>query len=51
MIRSLQNALSTFLEYIPQLLGAILILIVGYIHSRPGLAGHKLRPRGQGCRA
>jgi small-conductance mechanosensitive channel len=34
MIESLQNALSTFLEYIPQLIGAILILIVGYIVAR-----------------
>jgi small-conductance mechanosensitive channel len=34
MIESLQNALSTFLEYIPQLLGAIVILIVGYIIAK-----------------
>src|ERR671915_2550609 len=34
MIESLQNALSTFLSYIPQLIGAILILIVGYIVAR-----------------
>src|SRR3712207_40447 len=34
MIESLQNALSTFLEYIPQLIGAILILIIGYIVAR-----------------
>src|ERR671916_2974995 len=34
MMESLQNALSTFLEYIPQLIGAILILIVGYIVAR-----------------
>src|ERR671916_876694 len=34
MVESLQNALSTFLEYIPQLIGAILILVVGYIVAR-----------------
>jgi small-conductance mechanosensitive channel len=34
MIESLQNALSTFLEYIPQLIGAIIILVVGYIVAR-----------------
>ena len=31
MIESLQNPLSTFLEYIPQPIGAILILILGHI--------------------
>ena len=34
MFRPLQNALSAFLEYIPQLIGAIIILIVGYIVAR-----------------
>ena len=34
ILQSLQNALSTFLEYIPQLIGAILILIIGYIVAR-----------------
>jgi small-conductance mechanosensitive channel len=34
MIESLQNALGTFLEYIPQLIGAIVILIVGYLIAR-----------------
>ena len=34
MVQSLQNALSTFLEYIPQLIGAILILIIGCIVAR-----------------
>jgi hypothetical protein len=34
MFQPLQNALSTFLEYIPQLIGAIVILIVGYIVAR-----------------
>jgi small-conductance mechanosensitive channel len=34
MIESLQNALSTFLEYIPQLIGAIIILVVGYFVAR-----------------
>ena len=31
MVESLRNALSVFLAYIPQLIGAIIILIVGYI--------------------
>jgi hypothetical protein len=39
MIESLQNALGTFLEYIPQLIGAIVILIVGYLIARPSSPG------------
>ena len=34
ILQSLQNALSTFLEYIPQLIGAIIILLIGYIVAR-----------------
>ena len=34
MIESLRNALDVFLSYIPQLIGAIVILIVGYIVAR-----------------
>jgi small-conductance mechanosensitive channel len=34
MFEPLQNALSTFLSYIPQLIGAIVILIVGYIIAK-----------------
>jgi small-conductance mechanosensitive channel len=34
ILQSLQNALSTFLGYIPQLIGAIIILIIGYIVAR-----------------
>ena len=34
MVESLRNALSVFLAYIPQLIGAIVILIVGYIVAR-----------------
>src|ERR687885_660608 len=34
MFQPLQNALSTFLSYIPQLIGAIVILIVGYIIAK-----------------
>jgi small-conductance mechanosensitive channel len=34
MIESLQNTLGTFLEYIPQLIGAIVILLVGYLIAR-----------------
>jgi small-conductance mechanosensitive channel len=34
MFQSLQDALSTFLGYIPQLIGALIILIVGYVVAR-----------------
>jgi small-conductance mechanosensitive channel len=34
MFEPLQNALSTFLSYIPQLIGAIVILIIGYIVAK-----------------
>src|ERR671918_1783486 len=34
MFQPLQNALSTFLSYIPQLIGALIILIVGYVVAR-----------------
>src|SRR5919205_2548552 len=34
MVESLRNALDVFLSYIPQLLGAIVILIVGYIIAK-----------------
>jgi small-conductance mechanosensitive channel len=34
MVESLRNALEVFLSYVPQLIGAILILIVGYIVAR-----------------
>jgi small-conductance mechanosensitive channel len=34
ILQSLQNALGTFLEYIPQLIGAIIILLIGYIVAR-----------------
>src|SRR5918992_3481646 len=34
MFQPLENALSTFLEYLPQLIGAIIILIVGYVVAR-----------------
>jgi small-conductance mechanosensitive channel len=34
LLGPLQNALSTFLSYIPQLLGAIVILIIGYIVAK-----------------
>jgi small-conductance mechanosensitive channel len=34
ILQSLQNTLDRFLEYIPQLIGAIVILIVGYIVAR-----------------
>ena len=33
-VQPLQNALSTFLSYIPQLIGAIVILIIGYIVAK-----------------
>src|ERR671926_811648 len=34
MVESLRNALDVFLSYIPQLIGAIIILIVGYIVAK-----------------
>jgi small-conductance mechanosensitive channel len=34
MIESLQNAVGQFFEFVPQLIGAILILVIGYIVAR-----------------
>ena|SRR5215207_2030324 len=34
LVQPLQNALSTFLSYLPQLVGAIVILIIGYIVAK-----------------
>src|SRR5919112_801348 len=34
ILQSLQNTLDQFLEYIPQLIGAIVILVIGYIVAR-----------------
>ena len=34
LLGPLQNALSTFLSYIPQLIGALIILIIGYIVAK-----------------
>jgi small-conductance mechanosensitive channel len=34
LFQPLQNALSTFLSYLPQLVGAIIILIIGYIVAK-----------------
>jgi small-conductance mechanosensitive channel len=34
MVESLQNTLDRFLEYIPQLIGAIIILLIGYLIAR-----------------
>src|SRR3712207_7881234 len=34
ILQSLQNTLDQFLEYIPQLIGAIIILLIGYIVAR-----------------
>ena len=34
MVQSLQDGLSAFFAYIPQLIGAIVILIVGYIVAK-----------------
>ncbi|MDQ5829799.1 MAG: mechanosensitive ion channel [Actinomycetota bacterium] len=34
VLQSLQNTLDRFLEYIPQLIGAIIILVMGYIVAR-----------------
>ena len=48
MFQPLQNALSAFLEFIPQLIGAIVILIVGYIVARllQAVVGRLLRAIG-----
>ena len=34
ILQPLQDALSTFLSYLPQLIGAVVILIVGYIVAK-----------------
>src|SRR4028118_1925899 len=34
ILQSLQDALSTFLSFVPQLIGAIVILIIGYIVAK-----------------
>jgi small-conductance mechanosensitive channel len=34
ILQSLQNTLDRFLEYIPQLIGAIIILLIGYLIAR-----------------
>jgi hypothetical protein len=34
MLQPLQDALATFVEYIPQLIGALIILLVGYLIAR-----------------
>ena len=34
ILQSLQNTLDRFLEYIPQLIGAIVILVIGYVVAR-----------------
>src|ERR671916_1880053 len=34
MFQPLENALSTFLGYVPQLIGAIVILVIGYVIAR-----------------
>src|ERR687893_2061067 len=34
ILQSLQNTLDRFLEYVPQLIGAIVILVIGYIVAR-----------------
>ena len=34
MFQPLQDALSTFLSYVPQLMGAIVILVIGYVIAR-----------------
>jgi hypothetical protein len=33
-VQPLQNALGTFLSFVPQLIGAIIILIIGYIVAK-----------------
>src|ERR671916_3331534 len=48
LFQPLQNALSTFLSYLPQLIGAIVILIVGYIVAKilQAVVGRVLRAVG-----
>jgi small-conductance mechanosensitive channel len=45
LLQPLQNALSTFLSYLPQLVGVIIILIIGYIVAKvlQALVGRVLR--------
>jgi small-conductance mechanosensitive channel len=48
LFQPLQNALSTFLSYLPQLIGAIVILIIGYIVAKvlQAVVGRVLRAVG-----
>ena len=48
LVQPLQNALSTFLSYLPQLVGAIVILIIGYIVAKvlQAVVGRVLRAVG-----
>ena len=48
LVQPLQNALSTFLSYLPQLVGAIVILIIGYIVAKvlQAVVGRVLRAIG-----
>src|SRR5919106_3308315 len=48
LFQPLQNALSTFLSYLPQLIGAIVILIIGYIVAKvlQAVVGRALRAVG-----
>src|SRR3954464_3901077 len=39
ILQSLQNAFTTFLSYVPNVIGALLVLIIGYIIARLLRAG------------
>ncbi|MFC5142435.1 hypothetical protein ACFPK1_29710, partial [Actinomycetospora rhizophila] len=39
ILQSLQNAFTTFLNYVPNVIGALLVLIIGYIIARLIRAG------------
>src|SRR5918998_1873775 len=51
LFQPLQNALSTFLSYIPQLIGALVILIVGYVIAKvlQAIVGRVLEAVGFDC--
>ena len=48
ILQSLQNAFTTFLSYLPSVIGALLVLVIGYIVARLIRAGisrllHRIR--------
>ena len=51
LLQPLQNALSAFLSFLPQLVGAIIILVVGYIVAKilQAVVGRVLQGIGFDC--